>query len=210
MTTSASKHLYGTGYREKKANNTDEYLWLPVIEQLNKIKGCSRVLDAGCGNGYFLKHLIDKGYDASGVELDLSGVEWARKISPTARIELASLYDNVLDLFEQPFDAVVSLEVVEHLYDPRMFVKQMKRCLKPGGVFVITTPFHGYWKNLLIALLGKFDSHVAPLWDGGHIKFWSPKTLSALLGEFDIRVINFKGAGRIPLLWKSMVVTGQV
>jgi hypothetical protein len=53
------------------------------------------------------------------------------------------------------------------------------------------------------------DNHYSALWDGGHIKFWSRSTLTTLLQEHGFRVIRFEGAGRVPLLWKSMIVTAQ-
>ena len=50
------------------------------------------------------------------------------------------------------------------------------------------------------------DHHYTALWDGGHIKFWSRETLTKLLEEFGFRVTDFRGAGRLPYLWKSMLV----
>src|SRR2546430_2960792 len=44
---------------------------------------------------------------------------------------------------------------------------------------------------------------------GGHIKLWSHKTLSQLLKEGGFRLVRFIGAGRIPLLWKSMIMVAQ-
>lgn len=202
--------VYGTGYRAEKADTTDQYLWEPIVKQLKVLKPGSRVLDAGCGNGYFLQHLVKCGYEVSGIELDKSGVDFAKKLEPKSRIENASVYDDVLGIFKEKFDAIVSLEVVEHLFDPKKFVRQMKNCLKPGGFFVLSTPYHGYLKNLSIALLGKFDSHVSPLWDGGHIKFWSKKTLTQLLNDEGFQVIQFEGAGRFPFFWKSMVLTSKI
>ena len=59
-----------------------------------------------------------------------------------------------------------------------------------------------------MVLSGKFDSHVSPLWDGGHIKFWSPATLEALYAEAGFVDITWRGAGRLPWLYKSMVMRG--
>jgi hypothetical protein len=47
------------------------------------------------------------------------------------------------------------------------------------------------------------------LWDGGHIKFWSKKTLSELLKREGFEVIDFHGVGRLPYLWKSMVLIAK-
>ena len=137
-------------------------------------------------------------------------MDFARKLEPKSRIENASVYDDVLGIFKEKFDAIVSLEVVEHLFDPKKFVRQMKNCLKPGGIFVLSTPYHGYLKNLSIAFLGKFDSHVSPLWDGGHIKFWSKKTLTKLLNDEGFHDIQFEGAGRFSFFWKSMILASKI
>jgi len=100
---------------------------------------------------------------------------------------------------------VISIEVIEHLYDPRAYARTLRGLLRPGGVALVSTPFHGYWKNLAIALSGATDKHVDPLWDGGHIKFWSPATLTALMVEAGLRVTAIRRVGRIPPLAKSMI-----
>ncbi|TAF47005.1 MAG: hypothetical protein EAZ64_01050 [Sphingobacteriales bacterium] len=79
-----------------------------------------------------------------------------------------------------------------------------------GGELIISTPYHGYFKNLLIALTGNFDRHFTVLWDGGHIKFWSINTLTKLLEEKQFTVTKFVGCGRFPLLWKSMIITCRI
>ena len=61
---------------------------------------------------------------------------------------------------------------------------------------------------LTIALLNKFDKHFNPLWEGGHIKFFSKNTLYRLFEEAGMRPLKFYGAGRLPLLWKSMIIVG--
>jgi 2-polyprenyl-6-hydroxyphenyl methylase/3-demethylubiquinone-9 3-methyltransferase len=70
----------------------------------------------------------------------------------------------------------------------------------------MTTPHHGYLKNLLIALANRFDSHVTPLWEGGHIEFWPRRTLETLLRDAEFVDLCFRGAGRSPYLWRSIVV----
>lgn len=81
--------------------------------------------------------------------------------------------------------------------------------LKPRGRFVCSTPYHGYLKNLAIALAGRWDKHADPLWDGGHIKLWSRRTLTRLLQEAGLTRIRFRGVGRAPGLWMTMVMSGE-
>jgi 2-polyprenyl-3-methyl-5-hydroxy-6-metoxy-1,4-benzoquinol methylase len=207
MNSMPQRHIYGTGYSAEKADSADAYLWPPVLRDLSSLPEGSRVLDAGCGNGFFANHLQNRGFDVVGLDSEESGITHARRLCPNLRFEVASVYDDLASLFGTQFDAVVSLEVIEHLIDPRAFVARVRECLRPGGKFILSTPYHGYLKNLLIALCGRFDAHVDPLWIGGHVKFWSRKTLTALLNEQGFQVDSFIGAGRLPGLWKSMILT---
>lgn len=108
------------------------------------------------------------------------------------------------------FDTVISTEVIEHLYDPLQFLIFCHQILaKTGhGELIVSTPYHGYLKNLALALSGKLDSHFGPLWQGGHIKFWSRATLSAAFDQAGFRVTDFTGSGRFPYFWKSMILKG--
>jgi len=58
---------------------------------------------------------------------------------------------------------------------------------------------------LAMAATGKLDNHFTALWDNGHIKFWSFRTLGQLLTEAGFRSIAFRRVGRVPALAKSMI-----
>ena len=79
----------------------------------------------------------------------------------------------------------------------------------PGGVAIISTPYHGYLKNLALAVSGRLDRHFTALWDHGHIKFWSIETLSKLLREAGFNRLEFRRVGRIPPLAKSMIAIAR-
>lgn len=81
--------------------------------------------------------------------------------------------------------------------------------LKPNGLLVLSTPYHGYLKNLALSVLDAWDTHHTPLWHGGHIKFWSRRTLGQLLSENGFETIGFSGVGRLPYLWKSMILVAR-
>lgn len=104
---------------------------------------------------------------------------------------------------------MVSTEVVEHLYRPRRLPEVARFFLKDRGALVVSTPYHGYLKNLALAVSGHWDSHHTALWEGGHIKFWSRATLTQLLQDGGFEVTGFAGAGRMPFLWKSMVLLAE-
>ena len=201
---------YEYTYTTAEAGHHHDYLLPPLLKllstvQQNKTKKL-RVLDVGCGNGS-LSYLISKlGYEVVGIEDSPSGVAAASKSFPECKFIHASVYDLPYSELEGSFDVVISAEVIEHLQFPRELIRAAKKCLKPNGSLILTTPYHGYLKNLVMSLTGKMDKHFTVLWDGGHIKFFSVQTLSALLAEEKCTDCQFEFAGRIPYLWKSMLV----
>jgi 2-polyprenyl-6-hydroxyphenyl methylase/3-demethylubiquinone-9 3-methyltransferase len=107
------------------------------------------------------------------------------------------------------FPVAVSLEVVEHLYSPREYVAHAYDVLEDDGRLILSTPYHGYLKNLALAITGRLDQHFTALWDHGHIKFWSIATLSRLLEEGGFQVERIARVGRIPQLAKSMLLVAS-
>jgi 2-polyprenyl-6-hydroxyphenyl methylase/3-demethylubiquinone-9 3-methyltransferase len=146
-----------------------------------------------------------------GVDASCSGIDMARQAYPHARFRVGDITGRFADLGCPAgyFDVVVSTEVIEHVYAPRKLVANAFEALRPGGELILSTPYHGYVKNVVVAVTGKFDAHFTALWDGGHIKFWSHRTLTTLLREAHFTEIRFYGTGRCPFLWKSMVISAR-
>jgi 2-polyprenyl-3-methyl-5-hydroxy-6-metoxy-1,4-benzoquinol methylase len=140
------------------------------------------------------------GFDAS-----QSGIAIARQRDHGASFVCRSLYDETPGEWVSQFDAVVSLETIEHLYFPGLLVQRAKEMLRPGGTLIVSTPYHGYLKNLVLALAGRTDRHFTALWEHGHIKFFSKITLLELLQREGFRDVRIVGCGRVPWVWKSMV-----
>lgn len=211
METTSSKYEYS--YADSNPGHHHAYLISPLLEMLSHETLPSqqklRVLDLGCGNGS-LSHLIaQQGYEVVGVEESESGFKSARLSFPDCHFIQASIYDLPYAELRNSFDIVMSSEVIEHLLYPRELVRAAKKCLKPNGRLILTTPYHGYLKFLVLALAGKMDKHLNPLWDGGHIKFLSIATMSALLKSEGYTDIKFNFAGRLPYLWKSMLCSSS-
>lgn len=186
------------------------YLW-PVLEREVQALGLAsgtRVFDLGCGNGTIAGLLHERGLDVTGVDPSPSGIDLARSRHPKIRFEIGSAYDDLAAQYGR-FPLVVSLEVVEHVFDPRHYARTLFDLLEPGGVAIVSTPYHGYLKNVALALSGKLESHFTVLWAGGHIKFFSIRTLSILLNEVGFADLRFVQVGRIPVLAKSMMAVAR-
>jgi 2-polyprenyl-6-hydroxyphenyl methylase/3-demethylubiquinone-9 3-methyltransferase len=168
----------------------------------------AKILDLGCGNGSLTAALSLRTWKVFGVDASESGIHNAREAYPWITFSCAEIGSELPAMYGlDNFDAIVCAEVIEHVYSPRALVKCAFELLRPGGLFIITTPYNGYLKNLLLSVSGHMDRHWTVLWDGGHIKFWSWKTIREVLEEGGFADPKFIGAGRIPFLWKSMVVT---
>src|SRR5262249_52365488 len=111
--------------------------------------GDRKVLDAGCGSGEFLPFFLNAGFEVCGVDLSLAATQRPRNRSPKAIVSVGSL-EGGLSLRSDHFDVVWSTEVLEHLFDIEQALNEIYRVLKPGGLFVLTTPYHGLLKNLAI------------------------------------------------------------
>ena len=154
--------------------------------------------------------LAQQGYEVVGVEESESGVKLANQTFPNCRFIQGSIYDLPYSEIGDKFDIVISVEVIEHLFYPRELVRSAKKCLKPNGRLIMTTPYHGYLKNLVLAATGEMDKHFTTLWDGGHIKFFSVASMTAMLKTEDYTDIKFKFAGRFPYFWKSMLCSSVI
>ncbi len=204
------KPMAGISYEYTAANSSasHNYLYPAVARFLGQLPAGSTVLDAGCGNGTFLALFRDRGWRLHGSDYSPAGLGFARQSFPNIDFFLADAQRAYADFLSSngPVNAVISTEVIEHLYDPYSFLGNCYSLLKPGGTLVITAPYHGYLKNLLLALSGKTEFHYDALRLHGHIKFFSRKTLQRALTNAGFTSIEFAGAGRLPFLWKSMVL----
>jgi 2-polyprenyl-6-hydroxyphenyl methylase/3-demethylubiquinone-9 3-methyltransferase len=197
-------------YPDAQARGCADYVSPSVMTLAGPLGSDTRVLDVGCGNGALAGLFLRRGCRVVGVDLSARGIEIARSAHPQGRFEVASADGELLQtLGEDPFDLVVSTEVIEHLYAPAAFLEGCHDALRPRGRLIISTPYHGWLKNVLIAAAGKADFHYRPLDQGGHIKFWSRKTLTLALEHAGFGRIQFEGTGRMPYLWKSMVMAAE-
>jgi SAM-dependent methyltransferase len=105
--------------------------------------GAKTVLEAGCGLGYFTYALKRGGYDVVGIDISKEAVEQAtRAYGDFYKAESLESYAATSD---RKFDAIVMVEVIEHLEDPLATIADAVRLLSPGGSIVLTTPNRTYY-----------------------------------------------------------------
>jgi SAM-dependent methyltransferase len=126
----------------------------------------ARTLDCGCGNGYFTAIAARRGGSALGVSFDPSQIARCNEFKPYMNCPPERLEFRVTDVHQiatmaETFDQILLLEVIEHIDDDALAIKQIARLLKPGGILHLTTPVsrHGHW-------IGFLDRHDK----GGHVR----------------------------------------
>ena len=201
-------------WRYKQQTCAHGYILPVIITQVDEfsreLEKPLRILDIGCGSGYVATKLAELGHFVIGIDTSPGATDVDCSAYPNMTIKVCSVYDDKLvEVVGELVDCVISTEVVEHLFHPRRLFEQSHRLLKNGGHLIISTPYHGYLKNLAISLTDSWDRHFRVAWDGDHIKFFSKKTFKQMVSQVGFRNIKVKGVGRLPWLWKSMVMIAE-
>ena len=163
-------------------------------------------IDVGCGNGALTVKFCKFFNKSLGIDLSEDGIKFAKKYEDeNIKFENESI-ENLIEK-DKKFDFVSAIEVIEHQYDPMDFLLKLSQITKKDGFIIISTPFHGYFKNLLISILNLNDKHFTVLWKHGHIKFFSVKTFKKLVltSKEPLEIKKIKYSGRFYPLSNSMI-----
>lgn len=155
------------------------------------LKEGNRILDVGCGDGYFALYVKDKFRRSYGAEI-------AEEVAHIAQKQ--GVFTTIMDLNsslsykDNTFDAVTCLEVIEHLLNPCHLLSEMYRILRPDGQLVLTTPNIRNFRNLYTLIFkGTFPhtSSDAFVWGGGHLHYFTRKDIGSLLKNVGFQRIKF-------------------
>ena len=125
-----------SGYRYSRAglNHSHGCLLPAVLRLLDGLKlpeGERRLFELGCGNGSVANELAGRGWDVTGVDPSAEGIRQARAAYPGLKLASGSAYDDLAAQYGQ-LPVLLSLEVVEHVYDPRHYARTAYSLLSGG------------------------------------------------------------------------------
>jgi 2-polyprenyl-6-hydroxyphenyl methylase/3-demethylubiquinone-9 3-methyltransferase len=196
----------GVKWFEHGPRGMHAHVMRPIVHRLNSVEAY-KVLDIGCGDGWITGALDRCGFDAVGVDHDAGKLAVARHQDPHMRFEQIDVMQRMNLDFAMRFDAVVAVDVIDHVPFPRKLVSAALETLRPGGILIVTSAYYGYATNLALAIAGRFDARWDPLLDEGRLKFFSRATLTALLSEYKLEQMHFETIGRIPSFARAMMVS---
>ncbi len=157
-------------------------------------------IDIGCGGGILSERLSRLGAKVTGIDASESSINVAKEHSFKSRLEIdykclttSELLRSKKGKFFNKFDIVIASEVIEHVNERKIFLSDISKLSRSGGLIVFTT----INKSFLGILLGKFFAEnilkVVPKNTHDPNKFISPQKLSSEAEEHNIILDNFVG-----------------
>lgn len=147
------EHEHGLGEYWRHAGAFEEHMKLCDVQAtapgiLADLPPGSRVLDAGCGLGRWVKWLEDHGHEVCGVDLSFEALRIAKHHVP--QLDLAVADVRALPFPDEHFQAVLSMGVLEHFEEgPHAGLAEARRVLAPGGLLFLSLPYEGLMRRLV-------------------------------------------------------------
>ena len=145
-----------------------------AAEVIERTKPKGTLLDIGCGFGFFLQEMQYRGWEVTGIELSAPGISYARDVL------CANVYQSSLEQTDFPnncYDVITAFYVIEHSYDPIIFLKKIHSLLKPGGIVLLRYPHTRPLGCLLKSIRLQNNVYDIPF----HLSDFSPLTIERFL-----------------------------
>jgi 2-polyprenyl-3-methyl-5-hydroxy-6-metoxy-1,4-benzoquinol methylase len=163
----------------------------------SELRWNDRVLDLGCGAGYFSALAAASGAIVTGADVAQEALRRAHAANPGIHFELVP-FDGLLPFDDTSFDLVWASEVIEHVADTANWLSEVRRVLVPGGAVVITTPAHGRLRLLVHGVERYSDPQ------GDHLHLYTKRSLRELLREFGFSSVEVGSLSGPPLMRRTL------
>jgi 2-polyprenyl-3-methyl-5-hydroxy-6-metoxy-1,4-benzoquinol methylase len=164
---------------------------------------CQNILDIGCGEGT-LGELTASSTSMYGVDISETALKLAEEhYSETTQADIEN--DEILEMFDVEFDAIVCLEVLEHLFHPEEFINILADKSSSETTIIISVPNFVYWRHRLNILRGNIPEGYTLYGSSEHISHFKPKSLHSLLTNSGISIEKTIYDTHYPLVPDSLI-----
>ena len=181
--------LYANDAVQSEYESRYESILAPLVDRFGPL---SSVLDVGCGIGNFVRWAGERGMQATGVDVDDDAITAARERGLSA-YHIDQIAEHVA---EGSIDVITLWDVIEHVSDPRAFLTDVVRFLRPGGVVVLETPDVTFPLRPFVIAVRKVAEPIRwsdMLYYADHQTYFSGRGLSTLLGRCGLDVVEQEG-----------------
>jgi 2-polyprenyl-3-methyl-5-hydroxy-6-metoxy-1,4-benzoquinol methylase len=145
-----------------------------LIEEIMPVPG--RLLDVGCGYGFFLEEMVQRGWQAEGIEISATGLNYARN---TLGLNVSDKPLPRPDWQDNCYDVITLFYVIEHLQDPMSVLREARRLLRRDGLLLLKWPHTAPIAALMRPWADRLKLYQAP----SHLFDFSPTTLYKILDQ---------------------------
>lgn len=156
-----------------------------LLDKFEPYRKTNKILDFGCGTGYFLIEAKKRGWEVYGVELSQEAI----KQCVQKNISTSKDIIHILGYEKEMFDVIVSIEVLEHINNPNEELTNFRSILRKGGLVYVTTPnFNSVLRHYLKA---KYNIIKYP----EHLTYYTPATLKKVFEINGFKKIKIETTG---------------
>ena len=164
-------------------------------------KNANSILDVGCGNGWVAKEFLPKGKQVYSLDISVTNPSIVKRLYPSEKHLCVAADSFHLPFSNDSFDCVIASEIIEHVFDPEEFIKELFRVVKKGGDLIITTPY----KEKIIYYLCIHCNQKTPA--NAHIHSFDEKKLESLYSGKDLETFKYETFGNKFLIFlRSYVI----
>jgi 2-polyprenyl-3-methyl-5-hydroxy-6-metoxy-1,4-benzoquinol methylase len=163
-----------------------------LIEVIKEVDNPDKLLNAGCGDGFFDYFLKKKAKNIVSFDLNKGDIQIAKIINPENNIDYSIGSIENIRCKSNFFDCIICVDVLEHLKNDKKAIKELIRVLKKGGKLIITTPSKNFpfTYDPINYILNRIGLRLKiGIWAWGHERLYAPKEL---IKKFNLNVIKVK------------------
>lgn len=167
------------------------------------------ILDCGCGAGILSESLANLGAQVTGLDLSPEVIEVAKNHAQQNSLNIKYFASELKDFKKQnklEFDAIVCLEMLEHVENPESILQDLSVLLKKNGLLFLSTINRNWTSFAKAIVVGEYITNIIPKGTHHYYEFIKPNELDAVCRKNNLQLLDLSGLNYNPLTRKAKIV----